>query len=273
VILTAHDSSAASLPGTARPTRLPGARLLRRRDRGAGSAVAASGRTAVAAAAEAVEAQQRFLAYAAHELRTPLATQRALLELALADPDADAACWREIGGDVLRACRQQERVLDACLTLARSRSGSRRREPVDLAAVAAGTLRAHEPGGLERVVVLEPAWTRGDPDLLAQLAANLVSNAIRYNVDGGRVEVATGTGSGRARLGVANTGPPIPAGELRRLFQPFQRLAPRGPDTAGGVGLGLAIVRAIADVHGAVVTARARAGGGLGIDVAFPALD
>ena len=77
---------------------------------------------------------ERFAAYVAHELRTPLATQRALLELALADRDADVASWREIGEDVLGACRQQERLLEACLTLARSQGG-------------AAALRTGRPGG------------------------------------------------------------------------------------------------------------------------------
>jgi signal transduction histidine kinase len=213
---------------------------------------------------------ERFAAYVAHELRTPLATQRALLELALADPRADAATWREIGEDVLVACNQQERLLEACLTLARSEGRRRRREPVDLAAIAAEALRAHDPGGLERVVALDSAWTAGDPDLIERLAANLVSNAIRHNLRGGWIEVATRTASGRAHLVVANTGPRVPAGELRRLFEPFQRLAPGAVD---GVGLGLPIVKAVAAAHRAVMTTRARTGGGLGIDVAFPALD
>jgi signal transduction histidine kinase len=216
---------------------------------------------------------ERFAANVAHELRTPLATQRALLELALGDPNADVATWREIGEDVLRACMQQERLLEACLTLARSQGRAQRCEPVDLAAIAADALTARDPSGLESVVVLEPAWTGGDPDLLGQLAANLVSNAIRHNIVGGRIEVATRAESGRAVLSVANTGPLIPAGELPRLFQPFQQLAPHPPDAAGGIGLGLAIVQDIAAAHDATVTARARTGGGLGIDVAFPALD
>ncbi len=213
---------------------------------------------------------ERFAAYVAHELRTPLATQRALLELALGDPRADAATWREIGEDVLVACNQQERLLEACLTLARSGGRRRGREPVDLAAIAAEALRAHDLGGLERVVALEPAWTAGDPELIERLAANLVSNAIRHNLRGGWIEVATRTASGRAHLVVANTGPRVPAGELRRLFEPFQRLA---PGSADGMGLGLPIVKAVAAAHRAVMTARARTGGGLGIDVAFPALD
>ena len=222
---------------------------------------------------DAAEAQECFLAYAAHELRTPLATQRALLELALADQSADAASWREIGEDVLGACRQQERLLEACLTLARSQARPQRYEPVDLAAIAVTALQAHDLGRLGRVVVLEPARTTGDPDLLERLAANLVSNAVGHNVVGGWIEAATRTESGRAVLSVANTGPTIPAGELRRLFQPFERLSSHADATADGVGLGLAIVQAVAEAHDATVTAHARSGGGLGIDVSFPAYD
>jgi signal transduction histidine kinase len=217
-----------------------------------------------------VDGGERFAAYAAHELRTPLATQRALLELALSDPNADVAGWREVGEDVLRACGHQERLLEACLTLAWSRGKPPQCEPVDLAAIAGEALRAQGPNGHESVLALEPAWTSGDPDLLEQLAANLVSNAIRHNVAAGRIELTTRVEPGHAVLSVANTGPIVPAAELRRLFQPFQRLDPN-PRTAGdGAGLGLAIVDAIAAAHGALVTARTRSAGGLEIDVSFP---
>lgn len=213
---------------------------------------------------------ERFSAYVAHELRTPLATQRALLELALADENADVSSWREIGEDVLGACEQQERLLESCLTLARTQGRQQRCEPVDLAAVTAEALQALDPSGIERTVVLDPAWTAGDRDLLERLAANLASNAIRHNVACGRIEVATRIRSGRAHLIVANTGPLVPAAELERLFEPFQRTDSNRSD---GLGLGLAIVRAIADAHGASVIAEARIRGGLRIDVAFPALD
>jgi signal transduction histidine kinase len=215
------------------------------------------------------ESRERFAACVAHELRTPLATQRALLEVALADPDADAASWREIGADVLDACRQQERLLEACLALARSQRRLQNCEPVDLAAITAGVLQAQDLSGLERVVALEPAWTTGDPDLLARLAANLVTNAIRHNTVSGRIEVATRSASGHAQLTVANTGLFVPAAELQRLFQPFQRLS-HSRSSSDGVGLGLAIVQAIADAHHATVTAQARTVGGLEIDVVFP---
>lgn len=216
---------------------------------------------------------ERFAGYVAHELRTPLATQRALLELALSDPNADVAYWREIGEDVLDSCLRQERLLEACLALAlaRSKGSPQRCELVDLAVVAAEVLRAHDLSGLESVVVLEPAWATGDLDLLALLVANLVSNAIGHNVLGGRIEVATRTESGRAHFTVANSGPLIPAAELPRLFQPFQRLNAPSFTTNDGVGLGLPIVQAVADTHRALVIAHTRAGGGLEIDVSFPA--
>ena len=211
----------------------------------------------------------RFLAYAAHELRTPLATQKALLELALADPDTDVAMWREIGEDVLAACMQQEQLLDACLALARGRDRIRRRESVDIAAVAGATLRSQDQRSLTTVAALEPARTSGDPTLVERLVANLVSNAIRHNVPDGRVEVATHT-----TRGVPFSRSPTP-GRSSRLPGPasLQALPSDSDSDAGGVGLGLTIVRAVADAHDATVTARARAGGGLGIDVSFPALD
>jgi signal transduction histidine kinase len=213
--------------------------------------------------------QDPFAAYVAHELRAPLALQRALVEVALADPDADAAELREMGERVLASCEHQQRLIDALLDLTRGRRGLARCEPVDLTVVAAEAMRRHAGCGLDYAAALEPARAIGDPGLVERLVANVVSNAIRHNVCGGRVEVATRAEAGRAVLSVANTGPVVPAGELRRLFQPFQRLA-HFPDSAEGVGLGLAVVQAIADAHGAVLTARAQPSGGLRIDVAFP---
>ena len=217
------------------------------------------------------EGRERFAAYVAHELRAPIALQRALVEVTLADPDADTAALREMGERVLASCLRQQRVIDALLDLARSGPGLTRQEPVNLAGVAAQALQAHDRSELESVTALEPAWTTGDPRLLERLAANLVSNAIRHNIVGGRIEVRTRAQPGRAVLSVANTGPLIPSGELERLFQPFQRLALQPRETAEGVGLGLAVVQAIADAHHAAVTAHAHPGGGLRIDVGLPA--
>jgi signal transduction histidine kinase len=100
--------------------------------------------------------------------------------------------------------------------------------------------------------------------------ANLVSNAIRHNLDGGWVEVATGRTDGRAVVTVSDTGPLIPPDEVDRLFQPFQRLGSQRARPTGGHGLGLTIVRAIVNVHGATLTPKARPEGGLDITVSFP---
>jgi signal transduction histidine kinase len=223
--------------------------------------------------ADAVEAERRFLAYAAHELRGEIALQLTLAQATLADPNADTGALREMGEGVVAACWRQERLLEALLTLARSEYGDLRREPVDLAVTAAEVLCAHTRHGLRTTTALEPAQTTGDPRLIERLFANLVLNAVGHNVPGGRIHVATDTAAGRAVFTIANTGPVIPAGELIRLFQPFQRLSSHEREGAGGVGLGLAIVRAIADAHDATLTAHAPTGGGLVIDAGFPALD
>lgn len=213
------------------------------------------------------------IAYAAHELRGEIALQLALVEVALADPNADRPALREMGKRVVAGCHRQERLLEALLTLARSEHGHLPREPVDLATTAVEVLRAHDHHGLRSTTALAPARTTGDPRLVERLVANLVGNAVRHNVPGGRLDIGTRTAAGRAIFTIANTGPLIPSGELTRLFRPFQRLSSHAARSVDGVGLGLAIVQAIANAHDATVTARAQAGGGLGIDVAFPALD
>jgi signal transduction histidine kinase len=222
------------------------------------------------AASATIAPERRFVGYLAHELRTPLATQRALLELALGDPDVDLDTWREIGTDVLHACRQQEQLLEACLVLARGEIEPESREPVDLAEIARAALKAHDLNGLQSVVVLEPARLTGHPGLLGRLVANLVSNAIRHNIARGWINVTTRTESSSAVLSVENAGPLVPPGELPRLFRPFQQLNRDTGSRGGGTGLGLAIVEAIAEAHEGSITARARTCGGLDIRISFP---
>jgi signal transduction histidine kinase len=215
------------------------------------------------------ESQRHFVANAAHELRTPLAAERTVLQVALGDPGASAETLRAACDEVLRLGRQQEKLIDALLTLAGSERGISRPEPFDLAVVAATAIQ-----DVTIDARLGPAPAEGDPRLAESLVANLVGNAIRHNVAGGWAEIETGTAAGRAVLRVANTGPVIPPGELDRLFQPFQRLGDERVrdrrDDGHGLGLGLAIVRAIVAAHGAELTARPRPEGGLDITVSFP---
>lgn len=212
-------------------------------------------------------AQRRFVANAAHELRTPLTLQRAHLEAALTDPDPSAASWRTACERALAAGTQQERILDALLTLARSEGGLARREPFDLAEVA-GDVLATAGDGPRFSRALDVAPVIGDPHLVKRLVANLVDNAVRHNVPDGQVDVRTGMPGERPTLSVANTGPDVPTADVARLLQPFQRLA--ADRTGDGLGLGLSIVDAVATAHGARLTVEPRAGGGLEVTVSFP---
>jgi len=219
------------------------------------------------------EAQRRFAANASHELRTPLTRERTLLQVTLADPGSTASRWQAVSRELLASNAEQEHLIEAMLTLASSEAGSGEREPLDLAVVTAQALAVPRPAiaelGLEVQADLEPALVAGDPLLVQQLVANLVDNAVRHNRAGGNVQVSTGTSPDGAILAVANSGPVIPAGEVGRLFQPFQRFGPRPARRDGGHGLGLSIVGAIAKAHGATVTARTRADGGLSVEVTF----
>jgi signal transduction histidine kinase len=219
-------------------------------------------------------AQRQFVANASHELRTPLARQRTLIEVALADPEPSVTGLQDVCKRVLATGEQQERLIEALLTLARSQRGLDRREPIDLAALAAEVALARqqeaELRGLRISTSLGPAPALGDGRLAERLVANLVDNAVRHNVACGLVEISTATWAGHAVLSVSNTGPVIPPDHLRRLFLPFQR---GGADRTGGrdgLGLGLSIVAAIAEAHGAWLQAHALAGGGLIVRAGFP---
>ena len=220
------------------------------------------------------QAQRHFVANASHELRTPLTAERTLLQLTLADPGATAKTLRSTCQQVLALGDQQERLIDALLTLASSERGIDQWAPFDLAEIAGKAImdRRQEADrrGIRIDAALDTATATGDPSLAGSLVANLVNNAIRHNVNGGQVELSTATTGGQATLAIGNTGTVIPPGEVDRLFQPFQRLGAERVGHAGGNGLGLAIVGAIAGVHGATLTTNARPDGGLDIQVRFP---
>ena len=217
------------------------------------------------------DAQRQFVANASHELRTPLTLERTLLELALSDPEPSIDSYRHTCELLLAVGEQQERLIEALLTLSRSQRGLASHQPVDLAAIASTAATAADHDGLTFDVNLQPARTTGDPRLVERLVANLISNAIRHNTAGGRVELATESRDGRAVISVANTGSTIAAGEFERIFQPFQRLDAARTADATGLGLGLSIVKAIADAHNATITTRGKSDGGLHIEVGFRA--
>ncbi|WP_067172976.1 sensor histidine kinase [Microtetraspora niveoalba] len=215
----------------------------------------------------AFSAQRRFVANASHELRTPLTLQQAMIEVALADPEIDAESLRAVLERLLVAGQQQERLIEALLTLARSQQGTHRREPFDLAAITQQAVGQRGDPGLRVESELRPAPGVGDRDLVERLVGNLLDNAVRHNVRGGWIMVATGVTAGRPALRVSNSGPVIPPDQVGTLLKPFQRLEGGRRATGEGVGLGLSIVAAIVEAHHGTLEARALAEGGLEVTV------
>jgi len=221
----------------------------------------------------AFDSQRRFVANASHELRTPLTLERAVVEVALADPDADLDSLRAMGARVLEIGTDQEATIEALITLARSQRGLDERRPVDLVATVEEVLEAAQARVVDRSVTvdnyLRPASISGDGRLIERMVANLVDNAVTHNYPGGWIRIDTTTDAGRATLRISNSGPAVAPGEIGRLLQAFQR---GGQERAGhgtGLGLGLSIVDAIASAHAAQLTVVAGAAGGLDVAVTF----
>jgi signal transduction histidine kinase len=216
----------------------------------------------------AFEGQQRFIANASHELRTPLAVMRATVDVVLGNPGSTPGDLRAMAADIRAAVDHAEHLIGALLILARNERGLTVREEVDLATAAEDVLDTAGLGGRRVHATLEPAVISGDPVLAGRLIANLVDNAVRYNVVAGDIWISTRTIAGSSQLTVANTGPVISPADADRIFQPFQRLHDRM--SHDGSGLGLAIVASIAAIHGGTATARPRDDGGLSVTVTIP---
>jgi signal transduction histidine kinase len=226
----------------------------------------------------AFETQKRFVANASHELRTPLAVMRTEIDVTLADPEADIGEYRRMAKVVRDASERANALVDALLVLARSEAQAGRRLsrkiPADLSVAAASALSAvrREADRLALTIQtdLQPAPVVGDTGLLDRLAGNLVENAIRYNHLHGQVSISTGTDDTHAWLVVSNTGFEVEPADLPGLFEPFRR---GGRERTGfrGSGLGLSIVRAVAEAHGGSVSAVPNPEGGLEVTVTLPA--
>ncbi|MET0682574.1 MAG: ATP-binding protein [Casimicrobiaceae bacterium] len=229
---------------------------------------------------EALAAQRRFTADAAHELRTPLAALALQVEQAERASDAPgrAAALADLESGVARASRLVEQLL----TMARlePEALSRNFSRVDLVALAKDAIVARAPIAEARRIDLGctgsaavPAY--GDPASLETLIANLLDNALRYTPEGGRVDVAVADDAGRAMLSVIDTGPGIPIAARERVFERFHReIPPAGEAHAAGGGLGLSIVRRIAEAHGATISlSDGPDGRGLAVRVRFPKVD
>ena len=219
----------------------------------------------------AFASQKHFVANASHELRTPLAIMRTEVDVALADPHASVGELRAMGEAVRDTIDRSESLIAALLLLARSEGVHGREEQVDLAELAGDCItdlhRSAEAAGIAVVSSLEPALARGDSALLERMLANLVENGIRHNHPGGELSIATSMAGEMAEVTVRNGGAVIAADDVQSLAEPFRRLS----RTAGGFGLGLSIVRSVAEVHGGTLELAAPPQGGLEVRVRVPA--
>jgi two-component system sensor histidine kinase TctE len=223
----------------------------------------------------AISTQQRFIADAAHQLRTPIAGLKTQTELALRESQPGNV--HDILRQLLTATEQSTRLVNQLLSLARAEPGARREHPIerlDLARLARDTTTEWVPRALARHIDLGydseggTAWIEGDSFLVRDMLGNLLDNAIRYTQHGGQVTVRVTEGMDAVVLTVEDNGPGIPEQERERVFERFYRVLGTGTE---GCGLGLAIVREIALSHRAKVTLAAGAGGqGTVARVAFP---
>jgi signal transduction histidine kinase len=230
------------------------------------AAVASSFNVAAARVEALVQAHRSLLANASHELRSPLARMKMAVSMLAEAPEQRESLKREIDRNVAELDGLVEEVLLASrLDAAES---PLHRDPVDLLAVAA------EEAARVAVNVADPSqhvFVAGDERLLRRAIRNLLENAQRYG--GGEVEVGVavaGAGAGRrVSVHVCDRGPGVPEAMRERIFEPFFRL-PGHAEQAGGVGLGLALVKQIAARHGGSVRCEARPGGGSRFVIELP---
>ncbi|WP_238162900.1 sensor histidine kinase [Kribbella capetownensis] len=222
------------------------------------------------------DGQRRFVANASHELRTPLTVGRALVEVAMHRRTASADV-KELGESLLTINARHEQLINGLLILADSEKQLTTVYPVNLGDIVthvAGQLSAEAAAaGVEMIHGPGDAPTRGDALLLERLVHNLVENGIRHNLrartdsDERWVRVVSKTEGDHVELVVTNTGPDIPPYEVESLFKPFYRLGAERLVAGKGSGLGLSIVRSVAEAHGGTVVATPRPTGGLEIRV------
>jgi signal transduction histidine kinase len=230
----------------------------------------------------AFDAQRRLIQDASHELRNPLAVMRTNIDVALSDPDATVDDLRRTATVVGRTTDRMSHLVDDLLTYARQGLPDQSWEPVPLAAVVAETADEFQAPAAARGLRIETAVTpdvqaMADRTALKQALANLVGNAVRLAPEGTTVTLACGLSDGWAYLSVADEGPGIAASDHAFVFERFWRADPQ--DTASGgndgqrrSGLGLPIVRQIAERHGGSVGLASGEGVGSTFVLWLPAL-
>ena len=222
------------------------------------------------------EVRRRFVSDASHELKTPLASIRLLTDSLLQADHMDGETAREFLNDIGDEADRLTRITEKLLTLTRLDTAPAAEDvPVDVGAVVERVEHMLSPLARAVEVSLELKLQPGcvvlaTEDDLYQIAFNLMENAVKYNLPGGRVLVTLAADGGRVVLRVEDTGVGIPEADLPKIFDRFYRVDKARSRAAGGTGLGLSIVRDTVRQHGGAVTVRRRESEGTCFEVAFP---
>ncbi len=208
--------------------------------------------------------QARFSGDVAHELRTPVSVLIAEAQSAL-ERERDGEAYRETISTTLRSAKRMSGLIESLLDLAQIESGvDLSRSTCDLAGLSTEVLESLQSLAEARGIVLEQKLAKAPCEAnaaqITQIVSNLLINAIQHNEPGGRVRVETGHANAQAFITIENTGPGIPAADLPHVFERFYRTDTSRSRKTGGVGLGLAICKAIADAHDAELTAESMEG-------------
>ena len=214
---------------------------------------------------EAFSAQKRFSANVAHELKTPLATMRAGIQVLRLEETPSVSDYENIMRTTERNLNRLIAVVDDLMTLCNEGADF---ETADvnledmLASVCEELRRVFEDKQLDVQVVCREKTVRANPELLYRACFNLIENAAKYNVPGGSISIESRADNGDTTLVISDTGGGIPEDELENIFEPFYRVNKSRSRKTGGAGLGLSIVRTIVDRHGWEITAESTAGAG-----------
>ena len=226
---------------------------------------------------ERVEAMRRdFVANVSHELRTPLTVTVGLVEHLVDDPQLEPAVRQRFLTMLQEQLTRMNRLVDDLLTLSRLESGAagQDEEEVDVPALIAMLIedgKTLSAGRHRFETAVLPLRLRGNGQYLASAFGNLISNAVRYTPEGGRIRVAWGEEGGQPVFSVEDTGIGIPAEHLPRLTERFYRVDKGRSAMTGGTGLGLAIVKHVLQRHQATLDINSRPGEGSCFRAVFPA--
>jgi signal transduction histidine kinase len=220
--------------------------------------------------------QRQFAASAAHELRTPHATMRVWLDVAMAKPVPLPQHIVDLGDRLRRELDHVDQLIDGLLVLARAQHGAITDEatlPLDGLVSGAVAAQASAISGMGLDVSQRKcpeARVTGSTTLLARMVQNVIDNAIRHNSEGGWVRIRTDVTGPVAHIIVENSGPVLDEDDVQQLAQPFRRLGAERTGSDTGTGLGLSIVASIAEIHGGRLDLHARPAGGLQVTVKLP---